>query len=84
MPAAAGDESCRCRAQGWRRTGSRRRPSAVAAAVADADFAAVAAAVAAGVDVRWLCAPPAASVFHNEDGKLKEKCKTLTVLWEMK
>ncbi len=51
MPAAAGDVSCRCRAQGWRRTGSRRRPSAVAAAVADAVVAAAAAAVA-GADVR--------------------------------
>ncbi len=64
MPAAAGDESCRCRAQGWRRKGSR-RPSAVAAAVADAVAAAAADAVAAGVDVRWLCAPPAASVFSQ-------------------
>ncbi len=61
MPAAADDVSCRRRAQGWRRRGSRRRPSAVAAAaavVADA-------VVAAGVDVRWLCAPPAASVFSQ-------------------
>ncbi len=72
MPAAAGDESCRCRAQGWRRRGSRRRPSAVAAA----DVAVVVAAVvvaAAGVDVRWLCAPPAASVFPMRMENLKEK-----------
>ncbi len=51
MPAAAGDESCRCQAQGWRRTGSRRPPSAVAAVVADAVAAAAADAVA-DVDVR--------------------------------
>ncbi len=71
MPAAAGDESCLCRAQGWRRTGSRRRPSAVAAADAVADAAA--AVVAAGVDVRWLCAPPAASVFSMRMEKFKKK-----------
>jgi hypothetical protein len=73
MPAAAGDVSCRCRAQGWRGTG-RRRPSAAVAAVADA--VAAAADAAAGVDVRWLCAPPAASVFFTmRMEKFKEKRK---------